>query len=137
MFIRHVIHAKETDPAVDVFTLMSHNGVSAVALVDESNAFSGVLSAIDIKGVDDCCEQFMRLSLPAIEFLAPVRRMNVVDTSPTIGIRQNHSFGTALHRLAVTHVHRLFVTNEEYHLVGVVSIGDILRVIRDCLSDLQ
>eukprot|EP01094_Clydonella_sp_ATCC50884_P022059 TRINITY_DN4987_c0_g1_i2.p1 TRINITY_DN4987_c0_g1~~TRINITY_DN4987_c0_g1_i2.p1 ORF type:complete len:292 (-),score=130.73 TRINITY_DN4987_c0_g1_i2:876-1751(-) len=131
IFSSEVLTCSEKDRAVDVFAKMSRAGVSAIPILSEEGTFSGCLSASDLKGIGKDCSNFARLGLPVLDYIAPIRQENLKAKFPAIGCNVHTPFERVIKKLDASRVHRVFITDDDNKIVGVVSLGDVLRVVRD------
>ena len=130
-----LVIAQDTDRAIDIFAIMSQQGISAVPVVDESRRFIGVISASDIKGIGTDCSLFPRLSLTVIDYVAPIRQANLKARYPAIAVHPSDTIERLINKLAATRVHRLILTDPETsHVLAVISLTDVLRYLYQSLS---
>ena len=128
-----VISCNETDRAIDVFSTMSKNGVSALPILDEEGCFTNVVSASDLKGIGEDCSSFYRLAQNIIDYISPLRQANLKSKYPAISCTLDHTLGQLIQKLNASRIHRVFVVDENKHVVGIASLGDVLRVIYEAI----
>jgi len=124
-----VMSVNKDTKAIDVFRLMDHHQRSGVAVVDEHGVIVGNTSGHDLKLF------IMRPSLavlqqPIMQFLNQIRSLNIDIMVPVVTCAIRDHFPLALGKLAATRVHRVFIVDDEYHPVRVISITDVLRYIK-------
>jgi CBS domain-containing protein len=123
-----VITVNKTTVAIDAFRLMDNKKISGLAVVDEAGRFVGNTSASDLK-------LFMQtlsleiLKQPVSQFLNTLRQESIDIRVPTISVGSNDTVQTAISKLAMTKIHKLFVADDGdgYKPKMVVSITDILK----------
>jgi len=124
---KHVITVPATSRALDAFARLHAYKISAVAITDASGKFVGNLSFKDVKAaVDD----LKHLLMPVFDFVAGIRREVITSTvSPTIHCHPTDTLAAVVMKLKVVKIHRLYVEDLNQKLTGVVSVGDIVRIL--------
>jgi len=123
-----VISARKDHKAIEVFRLMDSHHRSGVEVVDEFGVLVGNTSGADLK-LFISNPSISVLNLPIMTFLNQIRQTQIDIISPVIAVNQNDSLGLVIGKLAATRVHRIFVVNQDYHPVRVISLSDILKFI--------
>lgn len=126
-----VVTAPASLTALEAFGLVTKWGISAVPVTDPATGRAvGSLSVTDLKGLTPASFQ-QDLSLPVLDFLAKCR--NLVS-APPIGVRQTATFSQVLEGFAANSVHRLWILDTEGIPSGVISLEDIIKLLKDLLE---
>jgi CBS-domain-containing membrane protein len=121
---------KSTDQALAAFAMMSQFDISAVPCVDPvTGMIMTQLSVSDLKGIN--VGNFSDLHLPAAEFVDKVRPQRQAPVCVT----PKDTIANLLAAFADSPVpiHRVWVTDANRLVMGVVSLEDIISLIRDVL----
>ncbi|KAG7448530.1 uncharacterized protein BT62DRAFT_985826 [Guyanagaster necrorhizus] len=142
-----VIAATSTASVLDAMRLMSEEGVSSVAVVDDQTAV--LLSAVSVTDVGKIVvpsESKHILSIPLHKFIAQIKASDGskdgADKYPVYSVLPTNSMLYTIQKLLATNAHRLFVTQDSSsgvsspvvsyitsgNLSGIVSIVDILSI---------
>ncbi len=139
------ISLREDASVQEAIALMTDRGYHAAPVIDERGRPIGVVSVTDIlihnreyvgylKTSDVTVPSDLRshASIPEDMGIEVVDRTTVGDMmTPTIfTIRENALVGEVVQAMINKHVHHLFVSDEDGVLVGVISMGDILRKLK-------
>eukprot|EP00842_Homolaphlyctis_polyrhiza_P003015 jgi/Hompol1/3714/HPOL_006696-RA len=101
--------------------------VSALAVTDAEGHLEGTLSASDLRGITH--ESLPMLASPIIEFLERQQRPKKSVRSDQIrSVDSNTPMIKAAAEMLDSHVHRLWITDEDDMLKGVVSMTDVLTM---------
>ncbi|KAI6040880.1 hypothetical protein EDC04DRAFT_1391831 [Pisolithus marmoratus] len=140
-----VVAATSTAQVLDAMRLMSEQGVSSIAVIDEEHGtLLSVVSVTDIGKMVVPSESNQILSAPLHQFIARIRASDGstdgVDKYPIYLVFPTSKLSFAIQKLLATNAHRLFVTDNDYlppatypvsctgSLCGIVSIVDILSL---------
>jgi len=124
-----VLEVDQDAPAISAFISMSAMKMSAVAVVDSEQRFFSVLSARDIKLIGPYAEYFQKLYWSVRKYIAEVRLENRKTMYPAIGVHREDSLAKVIQKLAATRVHRLFMTDIDNKLSGVVALIDVISAV--------
>jgi CBS domain-containing protein len=118
----HLLVAALDHPVADCFATMAEFNVSAVALVDDDNKLVGQLTSTHLKGLTlDTCAS---LSGTAGDFVqAASNEGGMARHCFTL----QHSLSKVLLNLRSRRAHRVWLVDDEGHLVGLLSLADIIR----------
>jgi len=117
-----VISIKETQLAIDAFTLMQSHDITAVAVVDEHGKLKGVISETDLKIISEDGSLFYKLHQDAKTFMKAIEHKSKGVVTAKLG----ENFGEVIDKLSEKKVHRAFVVNDEGKPTGVISLKDII-----------
>lgn len=121
---RSKIHdAKETDSVAKVIRLLDECDISALPVRSSEGKYSGVISKSDIASI-----RFLRL-LKANRSPDTILVLEIMNRNPPIYIMENAPVQEAITIMHKRHIHRLFVADADYQLIGVISTADILRLL--------
>lgn len=137
-----VVATISTAHVLDAMRLMSEQGVSSIAVIDEElGTLLSAVSVTDIGKIVVPCENNQILSTPLHQFIAQVKApdgsTDGIDKYPIYLVFPTNTLSYAIQKLLATNSHRLFVTDNDYllpahsisstgNLCGIVSIVDIL-----------
>ncbi|KAJ8693760.1 cell separation during budding [Pleurotus ostreatus] len=141
-----VVAASSVASVLDAMKLMSEEGVSSVAVVDEeSGALLSAVSVTDIGKIVVPSESNQILSTPLQQFIAQIKEpdgsLDGADKYPVYSISPSTPLSYTMEKLLATNSHRLFVTRESgpgtspvispsysTNLTGIVSVVDVLSL---------
>ncbi|TFK26084.1 hypothetical protein FA15DRAFT_309772 [Coprinopsis marcescibilis] len=139
-----VIAAFSSATILDAMRLMSDEGVSSVAVLDETGALMSTVSVTDVGKhvVPSQSNQF--LSTPLHQFISVIKdpdgSTDGVDKYPVYSVRPSSQLLYTIEKILATNAHRVFVARESTlsspvlgpaavgNLCGIVSIVDILAL---------
>ncbi|KAI0331780.1 hypothetical protein GY45DRAFT_1321872 [Cubamyces sp. BRFM 1775] len=141
-----VVAAKASDSVLDAMTLMSDEGVSSIAVVDDETG--GLLSAVSVTDIGKIvvpAQSNQILSTPLQQLVARIKEpdgsTDGVDKFPVYSVSPNNTLFYTMQKLLATNAHRLFVTEESpmssspsfssmapTNLCGIVSAVDVLSL---------
>lgn len=139
-----VVAATSSSTVLDAMKLMSDQGVSSVAVVDdETGQLLSAVSATDIGQIVVPSQSNQILSTPLKQFIsyikAPAGSEDGADRYPVYSVFPTSVLSYTIQKLLATNAHRLFVTLDSSsspsattssgNLSGIVSIVDILSLI--------
>ncbi|KAL6067955.1 CBS domain containing protein [Balamuthia mandrillaris] len=124
-----VMHAnilvRVDSPFIDALEILYMNRVSGICLVDQESRVSGNLSASDLRSITPDSFKF---------FLGSTLQFLVKGTKSKLGApvscQRNTALKDALALLVENHVHRIFVVDRNDHTQGVVTLSDLLPLMR-------
>jgi len=120
---------EENSLAIDAFKLISDSGVSAVAIKSTSGKIVGSLSASDLQGFIG--EELFHLGSNVVDFMTFARRKKNDDRDQMVHIKLSDNLGEAVSRILSKKVHRLFITNDQLEVVGLLTLTDIFKIINN------
>lgn len=116
----------------DIVRTMEQWNVSAVPVVEGDNRVVGVVSEADLLVKEEFRDRDLTLGdrLRHLSDLAKARAVTAEElmSSPAITVHSDVTLAQAARILAVQHVKRLPVVDDEDRLQGIVSRGDLLKV---------
>jgi CBS domain-containing protein len=123
-----VICVKDTDLTVAAFNAMRKNRVSGVGVVNASGLLIGVLSVTDLRSVGYDEHLFKRLYSTVAEFLKVAHRHNSHKPQSVITVSAENTVGDVFALFSKYSIHRLYVVDELKKAIGVISLGDVLKL---------
>jgi len=114
---------KESDSIAKAIQLMDQCDISALPVRSQLGSYCGVISKSDIAS--------MRM-LDALKTKGSAERIlvrEIMNRTPPLYVMENDPIQDAISQMHRRHIHRLFVADLDYQLVGVVSMSDILRML--------
>lgn len=114
---------RETDSVVKAIQLMDDCNVSALPVRSSEGKYSGVISKTDIAS-----KKFVR-SLKTKSSPESILVLEVMNRTAPLYVMETDSVQQAITLMHKRHIHRLFVADDDFQLVGVISTTDILRLL--------
>jgi len=122
---RPCISVRLDSPFVDALDTLVRNHISGLALTDHEFHFSGSFSASDLRGAKLDTFTFFDHSVTA--FLA--KGTSSRGKGPAIRCGVSSTLEEVLRFVVTERIHRIFVSDEFDHPIGVISLGDILTLV--------
>ncbi|KAJ6612651.1 hypothetical protein B0H10DRAFT_2051338 [Mycena sp. CBHHK59/15] len=142
-----VVTATSTASVLDAMRLMSEEGVSSAAVLDDdSGALLSAVSVTDVGRIVVPSQSNQILNTPLHQFIAQIKEpdgsTDGVDRYPVYAVSPNSLLSYTIQKLLATNSHRLFITRDMNgstspiiatprvpgNLTGIVSIVDILSL---------
>jgi CBS domain-containing protein len=121
-----VVSVDKTTKVLDAMIKIRDTGVSAVAVVDESEGgkLCGNFSATDLKALFK--ETFPSLLLSVEDYLA---KHSPKSSNPVCVSRDLNLIGI-IKELQDNHIHRVWILDDDYKPEGVISMTDIFKIVK-------
>jgi len=116
-----VLTVPDNTDVVEVIKFMNDNQISGVPLVDDIGKITGNFSATDLLNLTEV--NFPLLTLSVSEFLFRVNGF----LKPPIVCRRSDTVETLLLKMACYGVHRIYVIDEYFVPIGVITLTDIMK----------
>ncbi len=113
------------DSVLQALHRLDHTGFSALAVVHRNGRMCGNFSASDLRGLTQ--EQFPGFLRTVQDFL----ELHSPKSLAPVVVHAEASLSTVVHQLSGHHLHRVWVVDGDYKPIGVVSLTDIMRLLRD------
>lgn len=126
---RPCLCVKSNQTAKAAFELIYSKNISGIGVIDHEGILVGNTSSSDLK-LYVANPSFSLLDMSVLEFLNVIRRASTKDMFPAISVTDQAPISRVIGKLAVTKIHRAFVVDEMGHPLGVISLTDILSVLR-------
>jgi len=120
-----LISLKPYEQAFFGFLVMWDNDISAITIVNDNNDVCGILSASDLKNVDN----FEMLLRPVSEFLDIVRKSQAKSANYVVTCNLESSLADAVKTANKEHVHRLLLIDNNNRATTTLTITDMLNCI--------
>lgn len=114
---------QETDPVSRAIQLLDDCNVSALPVRGSDGKYSGVITTTDIAS-----KKFVRL-LKAKLNPDQILVLEVMNKTAPLYVMETDSIQQAISLMHKRHIHRLFVADQDFQLVGVISTTDIIRLL--------
>jgi len=110
---------------MEAFTEIKSKGVTGIGVFDQLGRLIGNISASDLKviGWDKNLSGFSKLGMSIKEFF-DLHQRELIRVSPKTTLK------TVLKQLVSTHAHRTYVTDSLGKPIGIISLVDLLNVVR-------
>ncbi|MGE0200758.1 MAG: HPP family protein [Candidatus Melainabacteria bacterium] len=118
-----VLDVAETDSVARAIQLLDQCDVSALPVKSAPDHFSGVISKSDIASMK------LLKHLQAGRSPAQIRVSEIMNHTPPLYVFDVDAIQKAITLMHQRHIHRLFVADEQYEMIGVISTSDILRML--------
>jgi len=117
-----LVVVKSEQPTIDAFKLLALNSISAAPIVNSQGSLAGTLSVSDLRALRKD---------PLSALLQPVRDFKELGEGTTINVvcTPHDTLSDVLAMLAGTHVHRVWVTNDNDEPISVISLTTVCDVI--------
>jgi len=115
------------DLARHVFEKLEQKGRFGLAVLGENNVIITQTSAHDLKLWLNMPSSSL-LDLPILKFLQRIRSQDIEIQVPVLSCSGKDSLMTIIQKLDATRSHRIFVVDNQFHPVRVVSLTDILTL---------
>jgi len=126
-----VIAARSNVAAREVLGLLTDNRVHGIAVVEHpASKLIANLSASDLRGMTR--NDLALFDKPVILFLEAIYAKRGVAITPPISCRPKTEFGKVLSLLVEHDIHRVFVTDDAQHAIGVISMSDVVDALKNC-----
>jgi len=123
-----VVSIQAEAKAIDAFRLMAKYKIHGVAVLDENGCILSNLSAKDIKVLDEDA-LFTKLYKSTIDLVKQIRAKRINISAPSFCVTPKGTMEEVISKLSLLRVHRLYIEDEQRKPVGVLSLGDVLKVI--------
>ncbi|KAI0726525.1 hypothetical protein C8Q72DRAFT_845797 [Fomitopsis betulina] len=132
-----VIAAKSGETVLEAMKLMSDEGVSTIAVVEEDGRLLSAVSVSDVGKIVVPQQDNQILTTPLHQFIALIKEpdgsTDGEDKYPVYSVSPNSTLYYTMQKLLVTSSHRVFVTDElpptsTGNLTGIVSTVDVLSL---------
>ncbi|KAH9836090.1 uncharacterized protein C8Q71DRAFT_65608 [Rhodofomes roseus] len=139
-----VIAAKASESVLDAMKLMSEEGVSTIAIVEEDGRLLSAVSVSDIGKIVVPQQDNQILTMPLHQFVTMIKEpdgsTDGVDKFPVYSVSPSSTLYYTMQKLLATSSHRLFVTDDAAlssstfpptsagNLTGIVSTVDVLSL---------
>lgn len=118
-----IIILKEGDSLTTVMTLFERCGISGAPVQNEYGKWVGVVTTSDFAGT-----KMMRLMRSGRSPDNIVVKMIMTPTKP-LAVFEHTPLIEVMDQMLSCKVHRLFVQNEAYELVGVITTSDVMKAV--------
>lgn len=118
--IKAVISVPQDATLRDAFSKIKEHKISGIAVVDENEQLVGSVSAADIKIIDGKAHSLDKLSSPVKDFKGDKK---------TVTVTTDLSIQEVFEKFAHERAHRAFVIGQNFKLVGVITLIDLLELI--------
>ena len=113
---------RETDPLVRAVAMMDELNISALPVVNEEGAFTGVISKTDIAS-----KRFLELiKQTSLEQLSVKSVMNL---SSPFAVYDDQPVCDVISMMHKRHIHRVFVKNADNTIYNLISTTDIIKLL--------
>jgi len=122
---KKILTVAEDKSAMEAFTMMRQNGLSAIAIVSKAKQIVANISASDVKGYLE--QEYFALGEEVTHFLMKSHEGDQKDTLPSLVFcKPEHTFREVLTRLLPQSVHRIYVVRgDDVNIGGIITLGDI------------
>jgi len=126
-YTRDVTTANVGDRTLNCFWRMYCENLSSLAIVDNNGTLQGNLSASDLKGFQLYLNDFNDLLQPVSQFLSIVRKKQGRAEDFAVTVTLDTPVYEAVKKLNEEFVHRAYVVDQDFHLLGVFSLTDLMQ----------
>jgi len=126
--LKEVISVRLDANVIEAFRLMVKHNIHGVAVLDVDGTIFSNLSVKDIKTLEPDAI-FTKMYRSTLEIIQMVRSVNLKAVFPSFCVSLDTTLQEAINKLVVLRVHRLYIEDERRRPVGVLSLGDVLRIL--------
>jgi len=123
--IKSVISINQSECVLMALSLISKHGVSAVAVVTDDGKLAGNFSVSDLRGIS--MSSWSEFMLPITNYLEKYGR----DSLKPIHVFAEVTLAQAMNEIVKSKVHRVWVVDTALKPVSVISMTDIMIMVRD------
>lgn len=134
--VRGVVTITEDVLAMEAFHMMYQKNLSCLGIVDKDGKLTGNVSASDLRGL--VTQNFSSLSRTVTDFLkiskalsrpyATVLNARLNDLR-TLCVKKGSTFKQLLDMICKNRVHRVYVVNEKFSPIGLITLSDVISVL--------
>jgi CBS domain-containing protein len=132
---RQIVSISEAKTAYEAFQLMKEKKLSALPVVDQEGRVTGCISADDIKHLGFEMKFFGILGHPISEYLKALKNLHIetielsIPKPNVVNVQPTHTLCKVIRLVTFYEIHRVFVTEPQGRLLGVITLRDILKVL--------
>uniref|UniRef100_A0A6B2LFH8 CBS domain-containing protein n=1 Tax=Arcella intermedia TaxID=1963864 RepID=A0A6B2LFH8_9EUKA len=119
---KSVVSITAETSALEGFKTMTLEKVPAVAVLDANKKLVGNLSASDLRGITT--RKLKKVLSPVMDFLRSIHGF----VRDPIAITMNTTLDQAINHFVSAGVHRLWITNDNGEVIGVLSLTDVIKI---------
>jgi len=123
-----VASVSEDATMIEAFKIMAMKRTAGVAILDNEGRLVGNISSQDVRGISASADFVLRLYLPYDKYVESLASGTEFVPRGFISVTSEISLSEVVDRLLQTKRHHAYIVENE-ELKGVVSLGDILRLI--------
>lgn len=143
--VRDVISVRPNSSIKDVMTTFVEKKIGGVPIVDENGKLSGIVTDGDIlraiKPIDRRIQDYFSFITyvaeedleERLDEMAKVEIIRIAKTNGIVSVHPNDDMKTVITLLSKHHFKKLPVIDENNHVVGVISRGDVIRNIQQTI----
>ena len=124
--MKKVYTVQENKLAIDAFTRMKNHKVTGIAVVNNKDQVTGVLTLKDLRIVANDEKLFHKLYLNVSNIIKELEKKEKKRHRTPIVCNENSTLEEVVKTLCGKNIHRVFVTNDEKKPIGVVGVKEIL-----------
>ncbi|KAI9599118.1 hypothetical protein BDF19DRAFT_430153 [Syncephalis fuscata] len=129
-----VVSVDSSDQVLDALSVMNEHGVSSIAVLDGQSHIIGNISVSDIKHIL-ARDKHSLLYTQCHSFVSHIKMedglQNGMDSVPVFDVHADTTLRDCLAKLVATKAHRVWVSDEQRRVTGVVSLTDIARMLAE------
>lgn len=133
--LKHVVTIREDHAALEALKLMQKNSISGIGVTDPHGRLITSLSNTDLRVVVSG-SKFRFSGISVLEFVQKSRSLDGPREKPAVVTCSVHTtLPTLLAKMVQAHLHRIYITNDDQHVIGIVSLKDLLRYVLQKSTD--
>lgn len=114
---------KESESVAKAILILDQCEISALPVRSKIGGYSGVLSKSDI------ASHRLLDALKSRRSLEQIAVWEIMNRTPPLYVMEDAPVQEAILQMHRRHIHRLFVADADYQLIGVISTTDIIRLL--------
>jgi CBS domain-containing protein len=125
---RHVPKCMDTTLTLDAFHKMVRTKTDGLAVLDADDHFIGGLSVRDLRAIGNLADFWTSLYLPTNLFLNFLKKNSLTLNKENLVVGLGETVETVVRQIVSNHIHRVYILDNIDRPIGVIELGDILRV---------
>ncbi|CAG8629772.1 1172_t:CDS:2 [Funneliformis mosseae] len=122
---REIVIGRDNETALNVYRRMAERNLMGIPIINHNTKqLVGNLSVSDLRGLD--YKSINNLVLPVLKFLATLPNADAILNPFTV--KKDSSLGEALKLITESHLHRLWIVDDEKKVIDVLSLSDLIRL---------
>ncbi|CAI2176401.1 2565_t:CDS:2 [Funneliformis geosporum] len=122
---REIVIGRDNETALNVYRRMAERNLMGIPIINHTtNQLVGNLSVSDLRGLD--YKSINHLVLPVLDFLATLPNADAILNPLTV--KKDSTLREALKLISESHLHRLWIVNDEKKVIDVLTLSDLIGV---------
>lgn len=119
--------------AIDAFKFMNEKHISGIGIVDNEHKLIGNISARDLRHLESL-HIYQMMQSTCGHFVSEIKLKSIEEISPVIAVSKESTFDFIVGKMAVNHIHRIYVLGSDGTATAIISMRDVLKHVMSHLS---